>query len=134
MERRERASNRPGPAWFVNVVALDPGMGGSIGMRGGSQAARVEVVSHPMFALARLWDSTIASFLWLVGCSVLCVLGMTGLLRRRLRTLNYIVEQAMDISRREVINLPALPKTLERRRVEDATKRMVTQLKALVGE
>ena len=134
IERSDTPQNTHVPTWFVKVVALNPGMGDAIVMRGWTQAARVEVVSHPMFALARLWDSTIASFLWLVGCSVLCVLGMTVLLRRRLRPLNYIVEQAMAISRREFLNLPALPKTPELRRVVVATNMMVTQLKALFRE
>lgn len=134
IERRDTPQNASVPQWFADVVALNPGMGDAIVMRGWTQAARVEVVSHPMFALARLWDSTIASFLWLVGCSALCVLGATLLLRRRLRPLNYIVEQAMAISRREFLNLPALPKTPELRRVVEATNMMVTQLKALFSE
>ncbi|MFU0921437.1 LapD/MoxY N-terminal periplasmic domain-containing protein [Kluyvera sichuanensis] len=133
----ERQNVPPGanvPAWFVRMVHLDPGQGEAIVMRGWSQAARVEVVSHPMFALARLWSSLVASLLWLSGCSVLCILGAMFLLRNRLRPLNYIVEQAMAISRREFLSIPALPKTPELRRVVEATNMMVTQLKALFSE
>lgn len=122
------------PDWFANIVHLNPGQGEAMVMRGWTQAARVEVVSHPMFALARLWESQVASFMWLTGCSVLCILGTTFLLRNRLRPLNYIVEQAMAISRREFLSLPALPKTPELRRVVEATNMMVTQLKALFSE
>ncbi|MDU2940523.1 MAG: EAL domain-containing protein [Enterobacteriaceae bacterium] len=134
IERSDTPQSASVPQWFVKLVALNPGMGDAIVMRGWTQAARVEVVSHPMFALARLWNSTIASFLWLVGCSTLCVLGMILLLRRRLRPLNYIVEQAIAISRREFLNLSALPKTPELRRVVDAMNMMVTQLQALFRE
>jgi diguanylate cyclase (GGDEF)-like protein len=116
------------------MVRLNPGQGEAVVMRGWTQAARVEVISHPMFALTRLWESLVASFLWLIGCSALCILGAMLLLRHRLRPLNYIVEQAMAISRREFLSLPALPKTPELRRVVEATNMMVTQLKALFSE
>lgn len=134
IERSDTPQNASVPPWFVKLVALNPGVGDAIVMRGWTQAARVEVVSHPMFALARLWDSTVASFLWLVGCSILCVLAMILLLRRRLQPLNYIVEQAMAISHRQFLNLSALPKTPELRRVVDAMNMMVTQLQALFRE
>ena len=122
------------PGWFVRMVHLDPGRGEAMVMRGWSQAARVEVVSHPMFALARLWESLVTSFLLLIGGCAVCLVGGILLLRNRLRPLNYIVEQAMAISRREFLNLPALPKTPELRRVVEATNMMVTQLKSRFSE
>ena len=134
IERQNIPPSANVPGWFARIVHLNPGQGEAIVMRGWTQAARVEVVSHPMFALSRLWSSLVASFLWLTGCSVLCILGAMFLLRHRLRPLNYIVEQATAISRREFLSLPALPKTPELRRVVEATNMMVTQLKALVSE
>ncbi|MEG1210006.1 MAG: LapD/MoxY N-terminal periplasmic domain-containing protein [Leclercia sp.] len=134
IERSDSAQNTNVPQWFVRLVDLSPGEGDAIVTRGWTQVARVEVVSHPMFALARLWDSIVASFLWLTGCSLLFILGVTLLLRRQLRPLNYIVGQAMAICRREFLNLPALPKTPELRRVVQATNLMVTQLKVLFNE
>jgi diguanylate cyclase (GGDEF)-like protein len=62
------------------------------------------------------------------------VLAATLLLRCTLRPLNYIVGQAMAICRREFLNVSALPKTPELRRVVEATNMMVTQLKALFSE
>ena len=134
IERQNIPPSANVPGWFARIVHLNPGQGEAIVMRGWTQAARVEVVSHPMFALSRLWSSLVASFLWLTGCSVLCILGAMFLLRHRLRPLNYIVEQATAISRREFLSLPALPKTPELRRVVEATNMMVTQLKALFSE
>ncbi|MGU9866597.1 cyclic di-GMP receptor LapD [Kluyvera ascorbata] len=134
IERQNIPPSANVPGWFVRLVHLNPGQGEAVVMRGWTQAARVEVISHPMFALARLWGTLVASFLWLTGCSVLCILGAMFLLRNRLRPLNYIVEQAMAISRREFLSLPALPKTPELRRVVEATNMMVTQLKALFSE
>lgn len=134
IERQNVPPSANVPGWFARIVQLNPGQGEAVVMRGWTQAARVEVISHPMFALTRLWESLVASFLWLTGCSALCILGATLLLRHRLRPLNYIVEQAMAISRREFLSLPALPKTPELRRVVEATNMMVTQLKALFSE
>lgn len=134
IERQNVPPSANVPGWFVRMVHLNPGQGEAVVMRGWTQAARVEVISHPMFALARLWSTLVASFMWLTGCSVLCILGAMFLLRHRLRPLNYIVEQAMAISRREFLSLPALPKTPELRRVVEATNMMVTQLKALFSE
>ncbi|MGO3414751.1 MAG: cyclic di-GMP receptor LapD [Kluyvera intermedia] len=134
IERQNVPPSANVPGWFARMVQLNPGQGEAMVMRGWTQAARVEVISHPMFALTRLWESLVASFLWLTGCSALCILGAMLLLRHRLRPLNYIVEQAMAISRREFLSLPALPKTPELRRVVEATNMMVTQLKALFSE
>ncbi|MEO3992053.1 cyclic di-GMP receptor LapD [Pseudocitrobacter cyperus] len=134
IERQNMPQGASVPAWFVRLVRLNPGQGEATVMRGWTQAARVEVISHPMFALNRLWDSLIASFMLLSACSVICVFGAMLMLRRSLRPLNYIVEQAMAISRREFLNLPARPRTPELRRVVEATNMMVTQLKALFSE
>ena len=38
------------PDWFVKLIGLEPAGGDAIVSRGWEQAARVEVVSHPMFA------------------------------------------------------------------------------------
>ncbi|MEZ2601117.1 cyclic di-GMP receptor LapD [Kluyvera intermedia] len=134
IERQNVPPSANVPGWFARMVQINPGQGEAMVMRGWTQAARVEVISHPTFALTRLWESLVASFLWLTGCSALCILGAMLLLRHRLRPLNYIVEQAMAISRREFLSLPALPKTPELRRVVEATNMMVTQLKALFSE
>lgn len=134
IERKNMPQNADVPDWFVRLVRLNPGQGEAVVMRGWTQEARVEVISHPLFALTRLWESLVASFLLLSACSLVCVLGAMLMLRRRLRPLNYIVEQATAISQREFLNLPALPKTPELRRVVEATNMMVTQLKALFSE
>jgi len=134
IERHHMPQSSDVPDWFIRLVRLDPGLGEAIVMRGWTQVARVEVVSHPIFMLTRLWQSVVASFLLLSACSIICVLAARFMLRRCLRPLNYIVKQAMAISQREFIYLPVLPKTPELRRVVDATNMMVSQLKALFSE
>ncbi|MBN3215647.1 cyclic di-GMP receptor LapD [Pectobacterium polaris] len=122
------------PRWFVQLVNLQPGAGEAIVMRGWEQAAKVEVVSHPMFAVTRLWRSSTASFLWLLGCGTLGVLLGALFLRRQLRPLDYIVDQSLAITRREFLSQPDLPNTPEFRRVAQAMNLMVSKLKTLFEE
>lgn len=122
------------PRWFVKLIGLEPAGGDAIVSRGWEQAARVEVVSHPMFALAKLWQSALGSLGWLLLCgAVSAVLGAL-LLRRQLKPLDYMVHQSHAIARREFLSLPELPRTPELRRVVQAMNQMVEKLKALFQE
>ncbi|WP_131670821.1 cyclic di-GMP receptor LapD [Pseudomonas parakoreensis] len=122
------------PDWFVKLIGLEPAGGDALVSRGWEQAARVEVVSHPMFAVAKLWQSALGSLGWLLLCgAVSAVLGAL-LLRRQLRPLDYMVKQSHAIARREFLSLPELPRTPELRRVVQAMNQMVEKLKALFQE
>ncbi|MET3456395.1 cyclic di-GMP receptor LapD [Pseudomonas kilonensis] len=122
------------PQWFVKLIGLEPAGGDAIVSRGWEQAARVEVISHPMFALAKLWQSALGSLGWLLLCgAVSAVLGAL-LLRRQLKPLDYMVHQSHAIARREFLSLPELPRTPELRRVVQAMNQMVEKLKALFQE
>ncbi|WP_434559416.1 cyclic di-GMP receptor LapD [Pseudomonas sp. Z4-20] len=122
------------PQWFIRLIGLEPAGGDAIVSRGWEQAARVEVVSHPMFALAKLWQSALGSLGWLLLCgAVSAVLGAL-LLRRQLKPLDYMVHQSHAIARREFLSLPELPRTPELRRVVQAMNQMVEKLKALFQE
>jgi diguanylate cyclase (GGDEF)-like protein len=122
------------PAWFVNLVNLHPPGGEALIMRGWVQAARVEVLSNPQFALAKLWDSTLGSLIWLLVCGLLSAVFGGWLLRRQFRPLESMVKQAEAISKREFLSLPKLPRTPELKRVVLAMNQMVEKLKALFAE
>ncbi|WP_213881922.1 cyclic di-GMP receptor LapD [Pseudomonas sp. dw_358] len=122
------------PGWFVRLIGLDPAGGDAIVSRGWQQAARVEVISHPMFALAKLWDSALGSLGWLLLCGILSGIVGALILRRQLRPLDLLVEQSHAIARREFFSLPDLPTTPEIRRVVSAMNQMVEKLKALFRE
>ncbi|MWV17889.1 EAL domain-containing protein [Pseudomonas sp. L-22-4S-12] len=122
------------PEWFTRLVDLEAASGDAIVSDGWRQAARVEVVSHPLFAVGKLWQSALGTLMWLALSSLLCVgLGVL-FLKRQLRPLEYLVEQSNAIARREFLSLPALPKTPEFRRVVSAMNQMVEKLKALFAE
>ncbi|WP_460119222.1 cyclic di-GMP receptor LapD [Pseudomonas sp. S2_C03] len=122
------------PDWFVKLIGLEPAGGDAIVSRGWEQAARVEVVSHPMFAIAKLWQSALGSLGWLLLCGAVSAALGALLLRRQLKPLDYMVQQSHAIARREFLSLPDLPRTPELRRVVQAMNQMVEKLKALFQE
>ncbi|WP_263146280.1 cyclic di-GMP receptor LapD [Pseudomonas sp. RIT-PI-AD] len=133
----ERSGARVGhqaPDWFAALIGLDPAAADAIVSRGWEQAARVEVVSHPMFAIGKLWQGALGSLVWLLICGVLSATLGAWLLRRQLKPLDYMVEQSHAIARREFLSLPDLPRTPELRRVVQAMNQMVEKLKALFQE
>ncbi|MFJ3484651.1 cyclic di-GMP receptor LapD [Pseudomonas sp. NPDC090202] len=134
VERSATPDNQGVPEWFTRVVGLDPAGGEAIVSRGWQQTARVEVISHPMFALAKLWESALGSLGWLIACGVVSAILGAMLLRRQLKPLDYMVAQSQAIGRREFLTLPELPRTPELRRVVQAMNQMVEKLKALFQE
>lgn len=134
VERSATPDNQGVPQWFTHVVGLDPAGGEAIVSRGWQQTARVEVISHPMFALAKLWESALGSLGWLIACGVVSAILGAMLLRRQLKPLDYMVAQSQAIGRREFLTLPELPRTPELRRVVQAMNQMVEKLKALFQE
>nr|WP_314638796.1 EAL domain-containing protein [uncultured Pseudomonas sp.] len=134
VERSAPAQIEDVPGWFVSLVNLRPEGGDALVMRGWEQVARVEVLSNPQFALAKLWDSTLGSLIWLLVCGLLSAVFGGWLLRRQLRPLDKMVRQAEAISKREFLSLPKLPRTPELRRVVLAMNQMVEKLKALFSE
>lgn len=134
VERSGAPVARTAPDWFIRLVGLEPARGEAILSDGWRQAAGVEVISHPLFALGKLWQSALATLLWLALIAVVCIVLGGLLLKRQLRPLNYMVEQSNAISRREFLSLPELPRTPEFRRVVAAMNQMVEKLKALFAE
>ncbi|WP_085723425.1 cyclic di-GMP receptor LapD [Pseudomonas sp. R37(2017)] len=122
------------PDWFVSLVNLRPEGGDALIMRGWEQLARVEVLSNPQFALAKLWDSTLGSLIWLLLCGLFSAVIGGWMLRRQFRPLDSMVRQAEAISKREFLSLPKLPRTPELKRVVLAMNQMVEKLKALFVE
>ncbi|NHN78732.1 EAL domain-containing protein [Azotobacter chroococcum] len=134
VERQGGPDGGNAPAWFARLVGLRAEGGDAIVSRGWQQAARVEVISHPLFAVDRLWRSALGWLGWLLLCGLVSAVLGALLLRRQLRPLDYLVEQSRAIARREFLSLPELPRTPELRRVVEAMNQMVEKLKALFRE
>ncbi|TXH92340.1 MAG: hypothetical protein E6Q72_09570, partial [Pseudomonas sp.] len=109
VERRTTTTPEKVPGWFIKLVDLQPQGGDALIMRGWEQAARVEVLSHPQFALTKLWDSAVGSGLWLLLCGVVSAVLGGWLLRHQLKPLETMVQQAQAITRREFLTMPKVP-------------------------
>lgn len=134
LERSSATTIEDVPSWFVSLVNLHPQGGDALVMRGWEQVARVEVVSNPQFAVARLWASSLGGLVWLLACGLLSAVLGGWLLRRQLRPLDAMVKQAAAISQRTFLSLPNVPRTPELKRVVLAMNQMVEKLKALFAE
>lgn len=133
VERQMQADTRV-PEWFAGLVDLQPAGGEALVMRGWQQAARIEAISHPQFALARLWDAALGSLFWLLLCGLLSAVLGGWLLQRQLRPLQQMTLQAEAITRREFLALGDIPRTPELRRVVLAMNQMVEKLRSLFAE
>jgi diguanylate cyclase (GGDEF)-like protein len=134
VERTAPAKIDKVPAWFVRLVNLRPEGGDALIMHGWQQAARVEVLSNPQFALGKLWESTVGSLIWLLLCGLLSAVIGGWMLRRQFRPLEKMVRQAEAISKREFQSQTRLPGTPELKRVVLAMNQMVEKLKGLFAE
>ncbi|AJO77205.1 cyclic di-GMP receptor LapD [Pseudomonas sp. MRSN 12121] len=134
LERSSATTIEDVPSWFVSLVNLHPQGGDALVMRGWEQVARVEVVSNPQFAVARLWASSLGGLVWLLACGLLSAVLGGWLLRRQLRPLDAMVKQAAAISQRTFLSQTNVPRTPELKRVVLAMNQMVEKLKALFAE
>jgi diguanylate cyclase (GGDEF)-like protein len=135
MAERQTTDQTPDvPVWFERLVQIDPQPAEAVVMRGWEQAARVEVISHPRFAIARLWEAALGSLAWLLGCGAVAAILGALLLRAQLRPLDYLVRQSEAIASRQFLSVPELPRTPELRRVVGAMNLMVEKLKTVFQE
>lgn len=134
LERSSATTIEDVPSWFVSLVNLHPQGGDALVMRGWEQVARVEVVSNPQFAVARLWASSLGGLVWLLACGLLSAVLGGWLLRRQLRPLDAMVKQAAAISQRTFLSQANVPRTPELKRVVLAMNQMVEKLKTLFAE
>ena len=125
------ASHEPAlvPAWFARLIDLPAVQAEALVSRGWQQAARVQVDSTPRFALATLWHAALGSLFWLALCGLASALLGGWLLRRQLRPLDALVQQAEALERREFISQPKQPVSPELRRVVGAMNHMVERLR-----
>ncbi|MFN3580447.1 MAG: EAL domain-containing protein [Pseudomonas sp.] len=134
VERIRSLEESEAPAWFASLVNLQAQGGDAIVMSGWQQFARVEVISHPQFALDKLWSSATGMLMWLLICGLVSAVLGGMLLKRQLQPLMDMAGQAEAITRREYRTLPRVPKTMELRHVVLAMNQMVAKLRSLFEE
>jgi len=122
------------PAWFIRLTPLAAPRADALIMHGWQQTGSVVVESHPGYAYRTLWKSALAAALWFAAtAAAVALLGGLGL-RRLLRPLTEVEQQALALCDRRFQIQERLPRTRELRRVVLAMNRMTERVRALFDE
>jgi len=131
--KRENTAQIEGvPAWFIARLQLDAPMAESIITTGWIQSGRLQLAAHPGLAYKKLWDTTIETFQWSLAAFVLALLVTFMVLRKILKPLDEIEQQALAICHREFPIVQDIPKTREFARVVLAMNRMSGKIKDMM--
>jgi len=134
VERRRDVVIANVPGFFVDMVPLVAPTGRSVVMAGWNEVGHITVTSHPGYAYASLWASTVRLLEWFGGIAVvLALLGM-AVLRVLLKPLRDVELQAEAVAERRFDVQLALPRTRELRTVVEAMNRMTLKVQAQFEE
>ena len=122
------------PSWFTRLIPLAPPQASALIMKGWQQVGSVTVESHPGYAYRALWKSALSTALWFALAGLLvALLGGLGL-RRLLRPLKKVEEQAEALCDRQFHLQQTIPRTRELGKVVLAMNRMTARMKELFEE
>ena len=129
LERAAPEVRAPAPAWFARLVNLPAVRAEALVGRDGQPTARVQVDGSPRLALATLWHMALGSLIWLTLCAGAAALLGGVWLRRQLRPLQALTQQAQALERHEFISQPRLPANPQLRPLVGAMNRLVERLR-----
>jgi len=132
--RRERNPDSPSaPAWFMRLFPIEPAAGVAVIQSGWKQLGSIQLHSDPSFAYDSLWRSTwVLAELFLLGGACIGLLGMVYI-RRELRPLHRVVEQAEALAERRYLEIQP-PRTREFRLIIEAMNRLTHKTKSLLSD
>ena len=134
LSRTSQAQNGDVPAWFTDLVNLQPPTTEALIMSGWQQAGKIRVTSHPGHAYSELWSNTVDTFrLFLVLAIVIILIGLIAV-NILLRPLRLVESQADAICNASYPLQKKLPRTRELRRVVTAMNRMSGKLGSIFTE
>lgn len=132
-ERSKESQQINAPAWFVQLTAMDVHPGYAQVQDGWSQYGRLRIESDTRIAYEGLWDASQRMF------AVSLLVGMIGaligsiLLKRLLRPLNHVVQQAEAIGERRFIT-STIPKTKEFRLLVKTMNQLTERVRDMLTE
>ena len=130
-----RQDNQPAsgaPGWFIALFPINVEDGIASVQEGWQQVGTLTLRSHSKFAYERLWQST--QMLLLIFLAAMVISGFIGgqVLKRILKPLDDVVEQAQAIGNRKFITIPE-PSTLEFKQVVSAMNEMSGRIKQVLN-
>ena len=132
-ERKNKINKTYAPQWFVNAIPLEVEAGVAEIQEGWSQFGTLKVESNTSFAYNKLWDATIQIALWVLLIGLMSCYLAGQLLKKILKPLDEVVEQAKAIGDSRFIMIK-VPKTKEFKAVVNAMNTLSNRVKKTVSE
>ncbi len=133
LERSKESQQINAPTWFVQLTAMNIYPGYAQVQDGWSQYGRLRIESDTRFAYEGLWEASQRMF------AVSLLVGMVGaligsiLLKRLLRPLNHVVQQAEAIGERRFVT-STIPKTKEFRLLVKTMNQLTERVRDMLTE
>ncbi|PKO91949.1 MAG: GGDEF domain-containing protein [Betaproteobacteria bacterium HGW-Betaproteobacteria-1] len=133
LERSKESRQVNAPAWFVQLTVMDVHPGYAQVQDGWAQYGRLRIESDMRIAYEGLWEASQRMF------AVSLLVGMIGaligsiLLKRLLRPLNHVVQQAEAIGERRFVT-SAIPKTKEFRLLVRTMNQLTERVRDMLTE
>jgi EAL domain-containing protein (putative c-di-GMP-specific phosphodiesterase class I)/GGDEF domain-containing protein len=130
--RQDEQPIEEAPAWFVSLFKINVEEGVAAVQSGWQQVGVLSLRSHSKFAYERLWQSS--QILALIFLIALIASGLLGgqVLKRILKPLDDVVDQAQAIGERRFITIPE-PSTLEFKQVVSAMNDLSARIKQVLS-
>lgn len=131
--RQDEQKLEGAPGWFISLFTINVEDGIATIQDGWNQVGTLLLRSHSRFAYERLWQSTqILALIFLIAMVVAGIIG-GQVLKRILKPLDDVVEQAQAIGNRRFITIPE-PSTLEFKQVVSAMNELSARIKQVLGQ
>ena len=132
-ERVNANSQTKAPSWFVKLVPIKVQPGIADIQDGWKQYGSIKVESDANFVIDKLWDATLLIALWALAIGLVSCYLSGQILRRILKPLKEVVQQAKAIGESRFITIKE-PKTKEFKAVVVAMNSLSNRIKKTVSE
>ncbi len=132
-ERINNTTQTKAPDWFVKFIPLQLRPGQADIQDGWSQYGTLTIESDANFAYDKLWDNTIMTALWVLGIGIIGCLVGGEVLKKVLKPLDDVVDQAESIEKNRFITIE-VPKTKEFKAVVNAMNALSNRVRKTVSE
>ncbi|WP_136679467.1 EAL domain-containing protein [Neptunomonas sp. XY-337] len=119
------------PQWFDRLIDITPPSMSQEVSFNWQRVGKVEVSGRPDYAYQQLWKGVEQSLIWFISLALMAVFALSYLIRRILRPLKRVEQQAAALSNRQFITVAEVPNTTELRQVVEAMNKMVSRVQAM---
>lgn len=122
------------PRWFVALVPLDGPSGEALISSGWKQLGKVVVQIHPGYAYVQLYNTALATLIWLAVLFALALVLVRYYLAGILKPLRDIEQTALAISERNFVSITVEPRARELQRVTAAMNSLSAKIRDAITQ